>query len=194
MASGHTGPKETGEGSKGASRSHQWPEETSSAWWATDAIPLTNSLTGKQAGRTERRVATADGFVAVGCSKPPGNFALALALEVDGRSKLDGIVRLEAPPKFWAQPLAPTHAKRPVRASPGEVRSLSGPNTESETKLHTERQIPATRSLDPTKDLMGWINTGPDELMPDGTVWSDRLAAEEQHTAPSLSSVGQLHT
>ena len=36
---------------------------------------------------------------------------------------------------------------------------------ESETKLHSERQIPAARSLDPTKDLMDLIHIGLDKLM-----------------------------
>jgi len=70
----------------------------------TDAIPLKKSLIGKQAGRTEGMMATADGFLAVGCSKPPGNFALALAVlsrsrlapEATGWSKLDGVARMEA--------------------------------------------------------------------------------------------------
>jgi len=61
---------------------------------------------------------------------------------------------------------------------------------ESETQLHTDWQIPATRSLDPTEGLVIWIHMGPDKLMPDGTVWSNRLAAKEQHTALSLSLMG----
>jgi len=65
---------------------------------------------------------------------------------------------------------------------------------ESETQLHTERQIPATRSLDPTKGLMIWIHMGLDKLMLDSTVWSNRLVAKEQHTALSLSLMGWLHT
>jgi len=88
----------------------QWPEETSRAWWAADAVPPTNSLAGKQAGGTERWVATANGFVAVGCARPPGNFALTLVVlsrsrlapEVTGRSKLDGIARMWAPAKILA--------------------------------------------------------------------------------------------
>jgi len=41
---------------------------------------------------------------------------------------------------------------------------------ESETQLHTERQIPATRSLDPTEGLMIWIHMGLDVPMQNSSV------------------------
>jgi len=86
---------------------------------------------------------------------------------VTGLSKLNGIAIPKALSKFWAWPPAQAELGR---ASPGEVGSHQGPNMESGTRLHTERQIPATRSLDPTKDLMGSIHMGPDDLMLDCTV------------------------
>jgi len=110
MASDHTRPKEMLKGSKRASRGHCWLDLTSRTWWATDVVPPAASLAGKQAGRTEQRVVTADGFVAVGCSEPPSDFALALAVltrsrlapEVTGQSKLDGMARMEAIAKISA--------------------------------------------------------------------------------------------
>jgi len=50
---------------------------------------------------------------------------------------------------------------------------------ETETQLLTERQIPATHSLDPTEDLMDWIHMGLDKLLLDSTEWSNRLVAKE---------------
>jgi len=93
---------------------NHWAQGTSRTWWATDVVPPATSLAGKQAGRTERRVATADGFVAAGRSEPPSDFALALAVlsrsrlapEVTGRSKLDGIAMMWAPAKILAWPQA----------------------------------------------------------------------------------------
>jgi len=90
-----------------------------------------------------------------------------LAVVVTGLSKLDGIAIPKALPKFWAWP--PVQAEL-GRASPGEVGSHQGPNMESEAQLHTERQIPATRSLDPTEGLMIRIHMGPDKLMLDNAV------------------------
>jgi len=73
-------------------------------------ISPANLLTEKLVGRTDRRVATTDGFVAVECSEPTGDFALALAVlsrlrlasEGTRRAKLDGIARMEAPSKISA--------------------------------------------------------------------------------------------
>jgi len=50
---------------------------------------------------------------------------------------------------------------------------------ESGTQLHTEQQIPATRSLDPTDDLMDWSHIRLDDLMLDSTERSNRLVAKE---------------
>jgi len=66
-----------------------------------------------------------DGAVAEGGSEPLGICAWALAVlsrarlavKVTGRSELDGIARLAALPKFWAQPPALTGARNLVRAS-----------------------------------------------------------------------------
>jgi len=41
---------------------------------------------------------------------------------------------------------------------------------EAEAQLHTERQMAATRSLDPTEGLMDWSRARPDELMLDCAV------------------------
>jgi len=90
-----------------------------------------------------------------------------LTVVVTWLSRLDGIAIPEALPEFWAWPPAQAELGR---ASPGEVGSHQRPNMEAETLLHTERQIPATRSLDPTEDLMDSIHMGPDDLMPDCTV------------------------
>jgi len=90
-----------------------------------------------------------------------------LAVVVAGVSKRDGIAIPEAPPKFWAQP--PVQAEL-GRTSPGEVGSHQRPNMESETQLLTERQILASRSLDPTNDLMDWSRIRLDELMTDSAV------------------------
>ena len=61
---------------------------------------------------------------------------------------------------------------------------------EAETQLHTERQMAATRSLDPTEGLMDWGHMRLEDLMLDITEWSNRLVAIEQHTALSLTLVG----
>jgi len=99
-----------------------------------------------------------------------------LAVVITGLSKLDGIAIPGALPKFWAQP--PARAEL-GRASPGEVGSHQRPNMESETQLHTERQMAATRSLDPTDGLMDWIHMGLDMLLLDSTEGSNRLVAKE---------------
>ena len=91
-------------------KANHWPRGTPRTWWAADAVPPAASLAGKQAGRAEWRVVAADGFVDVGCSEPPSDFALALAVLSRSRltvmvtelSKLDGIARMEAPAKFLA--------------------------------------------------------------------------------------------
>jgi len=77
-------------------------------------VPAATSLAGKHAGKTERGVATADAFVAVGCSERSGDLAVALAVlsrsriasEVTERAKLDGIARMEAAAKSLAWPPA----------------------------------------------------------------------------------------
>ena len=51
---------------------------------------------------------------------------------------------------------------------------------ESEMQLYTERQIAATRSLDPTEDLMDWIHMGLDKLLLDSTEWSNRLLVAKE--------------
>jgi len=58
---------------------------------------------------------------------------------------------------------------------------------------HSLRQMAATRSLDPTEDLMDWIHMGLDKLLLDSTEGPNRLVAKEQHTALSLSLVGKMH-
>jgi len=90
-----------------------------------------------------------------------------LAVVVTWLSELDGIAIPEALPEFWAWPRAQAELGC---SSPGEVGLHQSPNMEAETFLHTERQIPATRLLDPTEDLMDSIHMGPDDLMLDCTV------------------------
>jgi len=97
------GPRELPEANHG-------PGGTPRTWWATDVVPPAASLAGRQAGKAEWRVVAADGFMDVGCSEPPSDFALALAVlsrsrlavVVTGLSKLDGIAKMEAPAKFLA--------------------------------------------------------------------------------------------
>jgi len=145
---------------RGHPDAHQWLDTTEKALWTAGTILPKKSLTEGQTAGTGGGLTVAGGAVAGGCSGPRGNciWALAvlsrarLALVVTGQSKLDGIATEARSPAL-------THAKRLVCASPGEVRLLPRPNMESETKLRTERQIPATCSLDPAKDLMGLIHT-----------------------------------
>mgnify|MGYP007080251743 CR=1 FL=1 len=72
-ARGWKGPREHPE-------ADHWPEETSRTWWAAVVILPATSLEGKRAGKTERRVATADEFMVVGCSGHSGDVALSLAV------------------------------------------------------------------------------------------------------------------
>ena len=92
----------------------QRPGATSKTLWTTESVPPKRSLAGRQAARVEAGPASADGVVAVGCSKPLGSGGGArsmlsgsrLAPEVTGWSELDGFARMEAPAKISAWPPA----------------------------------------------------------------------------------------
>jgi len=90
----------------------QQPGVTSKTLWTTESVPSKRPLTGRQAARAEGNPASADGVVAVGCSKPLGNVAGTLLMlsgsrlvpDVTGRSKLDGVARMEVPAEISAWP------------------------------------------------------------------------------------------
>jgi len=95
---------------RGHPEANQWLDLTAKNLWAAGTIPPRKSLTEGQTAGTGEGLTMADGAMAGGCSGPLGNciWALAvlssarLALVVTGWSKLDGIAKLEALPKFWA--------------------------------------------------------------------------------------------
>jgi len=92
------------------------PSRESLGWTSTrpsEAVQRPGAAS-KKLWATESVLPTADRFVDVGCSNLAADFALALAvlsrsrlaLVVTGRSKLDGIARMEAPAEILAWPLA----------------------------------------------------------------------------------------